>query len=63
MECDMEQPAFVSILQAGEYLGIKRSSVYRLLNEGKLASTRLGNRRLVPVKSLEELAAKLMESE
>ena len=56
----MERPAFVSILQAAEFLGVKRSSVYKPLNEDKLASVRIGNRRLVSVASLTALAADLL---
>jgi excisionase family DNA binding protein len=54
------EPLFVPIPEAGQALGIKRSTVYRLLDEGSLKGTKLGSRRLVSVASIRELAAKLV---
>lgn len=54
------EPLFVPIPEAGYALGVKRSTVYRLLEAGTLRGTKLGSRRLVSVASIRELAAKLV---
>lgn len=48
---------FISIREAAERLGIHRVSAYRLAESGKLPSTKLGGRRLVPESALEQLEA------
>ena len=40
-------------------LGVKRSTVFSLIQRGQLASAKIGRRRLVPVAALEEFVAKL----
>ena len=55
------EPLFVTIPEAGNVLGVKRSTIYRLLDDGRLRATKLGARRLVSVASIRELAAKLGE--
>lgn len=55
------EPLFVTIPEAGNLLGVKRSTIYRLLDDGRLRATKLGSRRLVSVASIRELAIKLGE--
>ncbi len=45
----------VSIKQTGEALNIGRTSVYALINEGKLETRKMGRRRLVTVESIRRL--------
>ena len=40
-------------------LGVKRSTVFSLLQRGDLVSTRIGRRRLVPVAALERFVKNL----
>ncbi|MBP1772657.1 MAG: Helix-turn-helix domain [Holophagaceae bacterium] len=42
----------VSVEEAAEMLSIGRSSVFNLLNDGLLASLKVGKRRLIPVAEL-----------
>lgn len=50
----------VSIPEAGEMLGLKRSSIYNLLNDGAIESVKIGKkRRLVRVDSLERYVERL----
>jgi excisionase family DNA binding protein len=46
-------PLAVSPRRAAAYLGVGHDAVYRLLNEGRLRSVKLGRRRLIPVSELE----------
>jgi excisionase family DNA binding protein len=43
----------VSLAEAGEKIGVCKSTVIALANEGRLETFRIGRRRLVPVESLE----------
>lgn len=45
----------VAIPEAARMLGIGRSSVYRLLSQGKLAAVKMNQRRLVVVASIRAL--------
>lgn len=50
--------------EAGEVLGVSKSTVYDLMRMRLLASIKLGRRRLVPVAACRELVARMMsESE
>lgn len=49
-------PMLCGIIQAAEFLSVGRSTVYELLNQGKLESVSIGRRRLVRVDSLRALA-------
>lgn len=46
----------LTIPQAGAALGIGRTSTYRLINEGKLATVELLGRRMVRLESVQRLA-------
>jgi excisionase family DNA binding protein len=52
-------PVFVSPLEAAHMLGISRTQVYKLLDEGRIESARHGARRLVVLASLHEFAHQL----
>lgn len=45
-------PLLHPIPRAAKLLGIGRTSVYELLDEGKLASVHIGRRRLIPDASI-----------
>lgn len=44
----------LSVTEAGQLLGIGKSLAYDLVNQGVIPSIRLGTRRVVPRKALEE---------
>jgi len=50
---------FVGVSHAHEVLGLSRSTVYLLLENGTLRSVRFGGRRLIPVEELEKFAKEL----
>lgn len=52
-------PIFISVKQAAEALSLTPWTVYRLLDDQKIASHYEGRRRLVSVSSLREYAANL----
>jgi excisionase family DNA binding protein len=55
-------PAFVSVDDAGRYLGgIVKREIYRLLDRGELDDVRHGRRRLIDLPSLERYADKLRD--
>lgn len=41
------QPTALSLQEASVYSGLSRSSLYRKMNEGELASLKVGARRLI----------------
>jgi len=49
---DGGEPLAVSVEAAANMLGIGRSSVFNLLNDGSLASVKIGKRRLIAVAEL-----------
>jgi excisionase family DNA binding protein len=64
MEKVMTDPAIYSINEARLLLGrISRSSIYRLLNEGKLTSVRIGYRRFIRAQAIAEFIEKYSTSE
>ena len=48
-------PVWLTVKQAIEFSGIKRDSLYRLINEGRIRSTKIGERRLIASQSLIEI--------
>jgi excisionase family DNA binding protein len=53
------KPLFVSIINAGKLLGIGRSAIYLLLDGKQLTSVKIGKRRLISRKSIDDFAASL----
>lgn len=51
-------PVFLSVKATAQALGLSKPTIYVLLNEGVLRSTKIGKRRLVSFDSVQELAAK-----
>jgi excisionase family DNA binding protein len=45
----------LSIKEAAQVCGLSRATLYRLLNDGKLTTIKVGARRLVPVASVDAL--------
>lgn len=48
-------PIWLTVEQAIGYSGIKRNALYRLIHEGRIRSTKVGERRLIYRESLEKL--------
>lgn len=46
--------------EAGEVLGVARSTVYDLMRMGVLASVKIGRRRLVPVTACREMVERMV---
>ena len=57
MPTDSTAPLTISVEEAARRLSISRSLAWELVWAGKLPTLRLGRRRVVPVKALEELMA------
>jgi excisionase family DNA binding protein len=52
-------PRLLAIKQAVYELGISRTALYELINDGKLKTVKIGRRRLVPLEAIDELVAGL----
>jgi excisionase family DNA binding protein len=53
------QSPLLTIKEAGKYLRVSRTVVYRLLSDGSIASVRVQPRRqMVPLRSLDEYISK-----
>lgn len=50
-----QQPLALRINDAARALGVGRTHLYRLINEGKIETLQLGRRRLVKAASLRKL--------
>ncbi len=48
-------PITTTVQDAASLIGVSRNSIYRLLNEGKIASVKIRGRRLVKTDSLHAL--------
>lgn len=51
----MDQPLALRINDAARMLGVGRTHLYRLINEGRIDTLQLGRRRLVKAASLRKL--------
>jgi excisionase family DNA binding protein len=51
---------FTGVEQAGEFLGVKRSKIYELMNDGRLASVKLDGARRIPRQALRQFAESLV---
>jgi excisionase family DNA binding protein len=54
-----QQPRLLDIIEAGQMLGIGRSSVYALIDAGELTSCKIGRRRLVPVTAIDAYVSRI----
>lgn len=50
------EPIALSPTEAARALSVGRTTLYRLINEGKLETTKIGSRTLVLTKSMKALA-------
>ncbi|WP_430416296.1 helix-turn-helix domain-containing protein [Parasphingorhabdus sp.] len=50
------KPILVSINETAKLLGLGRTSIYALINSGKLETAQIGRRNLVKMESIEKLA-------
>ena len=50
-------PLSVSVEEAARLLGLGRSNLFKLMESGELRSVKVGSRRLVPRRALEEFLA------
>lgn len=48
-------PISVGVVDAAQMVGVSRSRMYELMNEGSVRSTMIGGRRVVLVSSLRQL--------
>ncbi|MHB1533917.1 MAG: excisionase family DNA-binding protein [Acidimicrobiales bacterium] len=48
------QPKAVSVDDAAQLLGLGRSSLYELIETGRIRSVKVGSRRLVPMAAIDE---------
>lgn len=49
------QPLVVSVSEAAKALNLGRTSIYQLINEGRLEAVKLGSRRLIKLASIHQL--------
>lgn len=56
------QPYFVAVNDGAKYVGVRRSTFYKLVAEGKIPLVKLGRRSLVPVAALREFADQLVKA-
>jgi len=49
------QPIVISINETAKALSLGRTSIYALINEGRLESVKLGRRTLIKVESIRRL--------
>ena len=52
------QPIVISINETAKALSLGRTSIYALINEGRLESVKLGRRTLIKVESIRRLLEK-----
>ena len=50
-----EKRLALSIVEAARVCGLSRATLYRLINQKKLATIKIGSRRLVPVAAVDAL--------
>ena len=55
VERPVTQPLSVSVSEAARLLGLSRSTMFGLVESQAVRSVKVGNRRLVPRRALEEL--------
>jgi excisionase family DNA binding protein len=56
---EKNMPRLLAIKQAIYELGISRTALYELIEDGRLKTVKIGRRRLVSIEAIEELIADL----
>jgi excisionase family DNA binding protein len=54
---DTGGPLVVSVAEAAEWLGVSRALMYDLVRDGRVPAVRLGGRRVISKRTLEDLVA------
>jgi excisionase family DNA binding protein len=54
---ELVQEGLMTVAEAGRFAGLSRSSLYALMEEGKLVYAKIGRARRIPRRALVELAA------
>ena len=54
------EPLLYPVSEAARMLGIGRTNLYKLMDEGQITSVRIGHRRLVPRSAIDEFIAGLL---
>lgn len=54
---ELVQEGLMTVAEAGRFTGLSRSSLYSLMEEGKLVYAKIGRARRIPRRALVELAA------
>ena len=55
----LEDSILVSVSETGRILNIGKTKIYELISDGNLVSVKIGSRRLVTMKSVRRLPARL----
>lgn len=58
---DGKNPVLLTVPEVCDCLRVSRHTIYRLINERKLASVRILKRRLVPLEALEDFLSREAE--
>jgi excisionase family DNA binding protein len=48
----------LSVMETARAVGLSRATIYRLIEQNRLATVKIGSRRLVPVTALDNLLEK-----
>jgi len=54
------QPVLLRLPEAAAYLGLSRSSLYKLVMSGRLASVCIGRSRRIPAQAVDEYVRELL---
>lgn len=54
---DLAENGAISVKEAARLLGVSRSLLYAMMETGKLAYARIGRRRVIPRKAIQEVLA------
>ncbi|MFJ8912355.1 helix-turn-helix domain-containing protein [Amycolatopsis sp. NPDC102389] len=57
----LPQRTLLTVEEASEYLGIGRTTAFKLIDSGELQSVTIGRLRRIPVSAADEYAASLIE--
>lgn len=56
------EPILYKVSEAARLLGIGRTNMYQLMNDGHITSVRIGHRRLIPRTALNTFVNQLLEA-